>query len=298
MTNTFKPYDTEEHLDYFIFRPLASYIVRTTVSTSITPNQLTIISLILGIFTGFCFYSFEPVSLFIGIMLLFISNVFDCADGQLARARGTGSMAGRIFDGFADNLVFLCIYIAIVLKYQSQSFLLIEGNTTYGWTIWLMAVFAGIGHSLQSSFFDYYRNEYISFVIKGYESEATTVEGIKKELESIKGERQKAFDRLLLRLYILYTALQEKVNKQNCIRNRYHIPQDFDELYKKKNLLLLKAWSLIGQTNHVIYLMIFAAFNRLDLFFFFEVLVLNAYMIGLKLYQNKVSNSIERYLTP
>lgn len=301
MKETYKPYETEEHLDYFFYRPLASLIVKGVINTSVTPNQLTWASLIFGVISGFFFskYFSNALYLYIGILLLLISNVFDCSDGQLARARGTaGSMAGRTFDGLVDNLVFFSIYYFTVTQFQHLSFLKLDGADSYGWTIWAVGVVASVGHSLQSSFFDYYRNEYIAFVSKDYKSESVMAQTIKQEILSLEGVRGKGFDRFLLWFYYWYTKIQERSNKKNALRDRYNIPTDFDQLYQKRNQLLLRLWSFLGATAHITYIMIFAAFDRMDLYFFFEAIILNIYMITLKIIQNRVIHNLEKDLVP
>ncbi len=302
MKETYKPYDTEEFLDYFFYRPLASIVVKATLNTSVTPNQLTVLSLIFGMASGVFFYYGEPTApfySFVGLLLLMSSAILDCSDGQLARARlSGGSMAGRVFDGIADNFVFFSIYLFSVLKFQNEPIFGIEGMGNYGWTIWAVATVAAITHSLQSSFFDYYRNEYISFVITYYKSEGASAEEIKAELDAIQDVEGKAFDRFLLWVYYGYTRIQERSTKNNTLRDKYEIPLDFDELYKNRNLFILRLWSGLGGTAHLTYVMIFAAFQRMDLYFIFEVIFLNIYMISLKLYQNRMIHSIEKKLTP
>lgn len=293
---TYKPIETEEHLDYYFYRPLADYIVKLTLHTSVTPNQLTLISFLLGVASGWLFYYSETYLIILGILILMLSNIFDCSDGQLARARKSGSMSGRVLDGIADNLVFLSIYLAGVFKFQDQSILLLDGYPPYGWIIWVVALIAGVGHSLQSSFFDYYRNEYIAFVVKGYQSESTTTKTIQKEMDSIKGVKGKQLDRFILSIYYVYTKIQEKANKENKLTDRYQITKDFASLYREKNLSLLKWWSLLGATNHITYIMIFMIFDRLDLYFIFEAVILNIYMIVLKMIQNRKTKEMESQL--
>ncbi len=296
MKHSFKPYDTEEHLDYFFYRPAAWLIVKGVVNTSITPNHLTIISLLLGIASGGFLYFSEYAYIITGIFLLMLSNIFDCSDGQLARTRPSGgSMAGRILDGLSDYLVFTSIYLASVLKFYSEPILMIEGLENYGLIILIIAIAASLGHYFQTVFFDYYRNEYIKYTTKSYESESTTIELIKNELNSI--ENNKWFNQLLLRIYLAYTAVQQKLNKKNNLSDKYEISENFSQLYKAKNSGLLRLWSFIGSTNHVTYIMIFAAFNRIDLFLIFEATILNIYMIILKIKQNKTINSLKEELS-
>lgn len=81
----------------------------------ITPNQVTYGSLVVGLLGSFFLYR----AAFLGGaswnyaaagLLLFASVILDCADGQIARAKGGGSRMGRILDGMVDLFVMLPAY--------------------------------------------------------------------------------------------------------------------------------------------------------------------------------------------
>jgi hypothetical protein len=297
MKETYKPYDTEEMVDYYFFRPIASLIVKAVLNTKVTPDHLTFTALFFGVLSGLFFYFTGPAALFSGIFFLLIYTVFDCSDGQLARKKGTsGGIYGRALDGFADYHVFLCIYLCTILKFQQIPFLKIEGAEPYGWAIWAVGLIAMGGHSIQCSCFDYYQNEYVANVIKRRKSEGTTVSGIKKELDDLKNIKGKWFNRLVLCGIFVFTMIQEKVNKKKSPNARQDISEAFSVLYKKRNRFLLRLWSALGSSAHVVYIVIFAAFDRMDLFFFFEAIILNAYMLALMIYQKQVLRDMERNL--
>src|SRR5688572_6534889 len=85
--------DVEELSDRFLHRPLALPLVRLLLPTQATPDQVTLMSGLAGVLAA--------VSLALGVdrpplrlvsaALLLVATVFDCADGQLARARRTMS---------------------------------------------------------------------------------------------------------------------------------------------------------------------------------------------------------------
>ncbi len=299
MKETFKPYDTEEYFDYYFFRPLASLIVKITINTPITPNQITFASLIIGVISGIFFYFDDINYILLGVVLLMISNILDCSDGQLARARRTGgTMVGRVLDGVVDGFVFFSIYLFAVLKIKDQPILGIQGMDNYGWLIWFIAVIGSIGHSMQSSFFDYYRNEYITYVIKDYQSEGAPSDNIKMELDRLKSQKGEWFGRFLLGVYYTYAKIQEKSNNKNNLKYKYQLPVNFDGIYKKRNRILLRLWSFLGASAHIVYIIIFGLFDRMDLYFIFEAVILNIYMLVLKYKQNKVIEDIEKDLVP
>ncbi len=102
---TFKPRDVEEPIDYWVNRPLAGILVKGLAPLPITPNQVTVLSGLVGIAAGAVIATAPLDSLWqvpVGGAVLYLSVLLDCADGQLARLRGTSSLVGRFLDGCVD----------------------------------------------------------------------------------------------------------------------------------------------------------------------------------------------------
>ena len=82
------------------------------LQTRVTPNQVTVASLVCGIVCGLLFIKGWFAT---GALFLFLSHMLDCTDGNLARAKGVFSPVGRwldfIGDKSADVVLFLCISI-------------------------------------------------------------------------------------------------------------------------------------------------------------------------------------------
>ena len=122
--------------------PLAFLLVKAIYSTNITPNQLTVISMVFGVIGGF-FYSFGNHSAFIiGAILVLLYNVVDCSDGQLARLKKNGTAVGRILDGIADYVVSVAVYFGIAFGYANSS-----SNPLF-W--WIITAAAGFSNAIQS----------------------------------------------------------------------------------------------------------------------------------------------------
>ncbi len=100
-----KPLEVEEPIDVWVHRPLAYLLARAAYPTPISPNLITFASIALGITASVCTLKTFPHHLPVAGAALFLSAVFDCADGQLARLRGTSSAFGRMLDGVADLIV-------------------------------------------------------------------------------------------------------------------------------------------------------------------------------------------------
>lgn len=97
-----KPLEVEEPIDVYVHRPLAYGIARLSLPTRITPDQITFAAMAVGVAGGALIAWPFPGHLQAGALCVFLSAVLDCADGMLARLRGTSSAHGRMLDGVAD----------------------------------------------------------------------------------------------------------------------------------------------------------------------------------------------------
>lgn len=70
----------------------------------ISPNTISVISLVLAFAAAAGFFSRSYVARAIGVLLLQISFVFDCSDGEVARATGRQSDYGAFLDSTFDRL--------------------------------------------------------------------------------------------------------------------------------------------------------------------------------------------------
>ncbi len=121
--------------DRFIIRPLASLIVKAVFKSSVTPNQLTGLSLFFALLGAVAFSGGRIVFFAVGGALTLISTVFDAADGMLARAKGLTSRYGAFLDLFFDRIADFAVLSGAAFGYfkytRSQSFLIL-GLVTIG----------------------------------------------------------------------------------------------------------------------------------------------------------------------
>lgn len=108
---------------------LAKRLANSLASTSFQPNQLTFISLIVGIFACIGFASNNYVLLVTGALLLQLHCTLDFADGHLARLKGISSKLGAFLDGIVNKIVESLCYAGVsyglFLKYNEEVFLII-----------------------------------------------------------------------------------------------------------------------------------------------------------------------------
>jgi phosphatidylglycerophosphate synthase len=87
---------------YFV-SPYSPYLVRWAARRGMTPNQVTVASLLLGIVAALAFATGSRAGLVAGAALLLVAFVTDCVDGQLARYRHQYSTLGSWLDSTFDR---------------------------------------------------------------------------------------------------------------------------------------------------------------------------------------------------
>ncbi|HJR44521.1 MAG TPA: CDP-alcohol phosphatidyltransferase family protein [Actinomycetota bacterium] len=80
--------------------PLTNFLARRRL---LTPNQVTIVSLLLGLSVGVFFATAQRWGLVAGGIAFYLAFVTDCVDGKLARATGITSAKGQALDALADG---------------------------------------------------------------------------------------------------------------------------------------------------------------------------------------------------
>ncbi len=181
---SYKSEDTEEWLDVHFTRPIGLLMALGAEKLKITPNTISVISIILGIASGVMFAHTSLTFNIIGIILLMIANFCDSADGQLARLTNQTTLTGRILDGFSGDLWFFAIYVGLAYRMTWQTI----PFTSFTWGIWIWIICALSGiicHSPQSSLADYYRQIYLYFLNGKQASELDTYESQRKIYESL-----------------------------------------------------------------------------------------------------------------
>jgi hypothetical protein len=164
-----------------------------------TPGQVTLCGAAAGIMAGHFYYYRDLRLNLLGMVLHVLSNALDNADGQLARLTKQGSRTGRALDGLADHLVFLSIYGHLCLRYTA-------GGGSH--LVWLVALAAGVSHSLQSAASDYFRNAWLYFAEGKSRAELDSSRALRLEFDRLRW-RTAPRKKFLLKLYLNYTRQQE-----------------------------------------------------------------------------------------
>jgi len=289
---TFKSKDTEEFLDVLFYRPFGYVMALAAKKMGITPNQVTIFSIFVGVLAGHLFFYNNLYINIIGILLLIWAEALDSTDGQLARITDHRSRFGRILDGFAGNLWFLSIYIHLTLRY-----ILLGGSP---WIIFFV-IFAAMSHSFQSAIADYYRNFYLFFVLGNNKSEIDKSENIYQEYKQLSWSKN-FFKKFLLNIYLTYTKEQElfsyKLRKlfQYTLDNyNGEMPQSFKDEYRRLSKPLIKYYNILTTNTRMIVLFISLFLNSFEIYLAFEITILNFLFIYVVNKQEKISDIMLNY---
>lgn len=282
--SSLKKIEVEEFFDLFFYRPLAFLLVKAIYSTNITPNQLTVISMVFGVIGGF-FYSIGNHNTFIiGAALILIYNVVDCSDGQLARLKKNGTAVGRILDGIADYLVSFAAYFGIAFGYANSS------SNPLLW--WIITAGAGFSNALQSSLLDFYRTRYLDYVLKRVSVLDDGITYFEEEFERLKSVKGKYFDKAVIGIYLGYSKVQQKLTNPNSKHESINHNISAEE-YSRKNRLLIRLWTLLGPTTQWTFLIITSVLNRLDIYLLGILIVGNILAVILYLFQYRVDKSLK-----
>jgi 1L-myo-inositol 1-phosphate cytidylyltransferase / CDP-L-myo-inositol myo-inositolphosphotransferase len=102
--------DTDGFMARHVERPISLQISRRLAGTGITPNQMSLISVAVGICGGPFFLSSRPLMQTIGALLFLAHSILDGCDGELARLKFQQSRWGGVLDFWGDNVVHSVIF--------------------------------------------------------------------------------------------------------------------------------------------------------------------------------------------
>ena len=275
--------EVEEIFDLIYFRPLAFFLVKIIYNTNITPNQITKTAIIFSILGGIVFTLGTPAAFVGGALLFMLYNIFDCADGQLARLKKNGSNLGRIIDGFGDYIAGVSVYIAIGIGFANHT-----SNPLF---YWLLTIAAGMSNTAQSMALDYYRNRYLDYAFDRDLLLGENLHVYHHEFEELKKESGHWISKGLFKIYFWYCALQFSFSSKSSKTE----PVKYDRNdFLKKNKTIIRFWTFLGPTTQWTFFITAALFNRIDVYLWGLTVVLNICLLGIMIIQKRLNKKIKR----
>ncbi|MFT5314408.1 MAG: hypothetical protein ACI9UK_000228 [Candidatus Krumholzibacteriia bacterium] len=276
-----KATEVEELLDLVLFRPLAFGLVKVVQPTPITPNQITFVSLIMGLASGYCYWQGTPQYLLWGAILLFLTNLFDCADGMLARVRKSSSLTGYLFDGLVDYTTNTAVIVGML-----------HGLSVTGASpafIWLIGVPAGLSYAWWCARVDRFRNEWMDKVYQCRRDPKVELAEMRAEVSKFPAKSHR-WDRLMIGVYGLYVKIwySAPLPQASC-------PGDGVTLadWRQKRRPIMQAAVFLGPTMHLSLMMLAGAFNRVDAYLWFAFVGGTTYGLAVLLWRALTDRQLE-----
>lgn len=275
---TLKPLAVEEPVDVWIHRPLAYVLAKALYPTPVSPNLVTVISIVFGLIGGYCFLTHQML---LGGLAIFTSAIFDCADGQLARMRGTSSAFGRMLDGLADLVVSVAAVggaiFVITSKYQSSLPLALLALA--------LCVATAVTGSFHTGMYDQYKNVYLRLTSPTFK-EGEDYETARERFEARRGGSF-IVNAVAWPVYLFYVKSQTNyVNKFDPYTSaRLALFGPFDparaEVYERHAGGLMRLWrTWFGFGSLVFGIALFSALDLLEVYMVVRLVLLNALFYG------------------
>ena len=268
-----KATEVEEVLDLLLFRPAAYGLVKLVQPTSITPNQITFISLVLGLASGVCYWQGSPLFFAIGALLLFLTNLFDCADGMLARVRGSSSLTGYLFDGLVDYTTNTAVYIGMLHGLNAG------GDRTL--FVWLVGVPAGLSYAWWCAMVDRFRNEWLDKVYGRRRDPKIELAEMRRQVAGLPAGTHR-WDRILIWAYGGYVKLwySAPAPRAACPGGGLALAD-----WQRVRRPIMKAAVVLGPTMHLSLMMLAGAANRIDWYLWFSFVFGTSYGLTILLWR-------------
>jgi phosphatidylglycerophosphate synthase len=102
-------------------RRLSRALTRLLLPTGVSPNQVTVASIAIGVVGGWCFARGTTPAAMLGALLFLFSTIVDGCDGEIARLTFRESSFGARLDILGDNLVHLFLFGGIAIGLYRRS---------------------------------------------------------------------------------------------------------------------------------------------------------------------------------
>jgi len=144
----------------YVLRRFSKLLTWVAVKIGATPNQVTIASFAIGLYAAFLFAQGDFWSILIGAVLLHVSIIVDCVDGELARYTRKFSELGAWLDAITDRVKEYAVFLGLAYGAYVQN----------GQNLWLPAALL---MALQT--FRHLSDYNFSQVVKARDGEAVSV---------------------------------------------------------------------------------------------------------------------------
>ncbi|HKO46162.1 MAG TPA: CDP-alcohol phosphatidyltransferase family protein [Polyangiaceae bacterium] len=276
-----KPLEVEEPIDVWVHRPPAYVLARMLLPTPVSPNLVTIGSIVVGCAAGVAIFARFPWHLPLAGLLIFCSAVLDCCDGQLARLRKTSSVFGRMLDGIADLVVSAVVAGGgawlVLRKYNDPLWFLL--------LTLVLTVTTILTSSFHTTMYDHFKNVFLRMTHPSYR------EGEDLSVAEARFQSQRSGMSFALRfawgIYFFYMRSQDDYAKKFDPTSRQLLSAnpEFNErnaaIYRKYAGSLMRLWrNFFGFGSLVFGLAVSIGLDVAEFYLLFRLVLLNAVFFG------------------
>jgi phosphatidylglycerophosphate synthase len=107
--------DGDTGVDRFLHRRVSRGLTRLLVRTPVTPNQVSLASLVLGLAAAWALWNASLASAVAGVVLYALASIVDHSDGELARLTFRESRLGAHLDWLVDTVIHASLVLAMAV---------------------------------------------------------------------------------------------------------------------------------------------------------------------------------------
>jgi hypothetical protein len=280
-----KSRDVEDPINLWFNRPLAYAFVALVYRTPITPNQVTVASIIVGAAAAVFWWQGGPAAMVWGGVLLWASAILDGADGILARAKQQFSPVGRALDGSADLIVALFVAVAAGhhLWVKHHSVVLVGAILP----IMLTTTF-------QIHLYDYYKESFLLRTRPDWNGVPERIVDVHERIAQLEHSNAPWLHRRAMRLYLdlimgqtRAVAFADPAGSRENLTFRVSAQSAAD--YRKFNLGPLRVWTAVSLAPHTYLFAIFGMLDRIDIYVWVRLIGANFLFLIAVIWQRRAS---------
>jgi hypothetical protein len=287
-----KSREVEDPINLWLHRPLAYAFCKLIYRTPVSPNQVTLLAICLGLLAAVCWIEGSRDAMIWGGALLWISAIMDGADGMLARAKNLQSAFGRALDGTADMIVGLGTTAACLYHLFASG---------ADWVLLALGVAATLMTGLQLNLYDFYKELHLRMTRLDRGGEGDTADKAEQLRRRALSEPSPWYTRMAMNFYADYTRFQERLIRLTNPRALRLVSgvartETSADLYRSLNRVPMRYWIAVSLAPHSYLFAIFGMFDRLDRYLWLRLTLMNLLLLcGLVVQRRATRRTCDAY---
>ena len=285
LSSVLKSGDVEDPVNRYVHRTLAYSFVRAIFRTRITPNMITLLTVIIGFAAGCAFIWGTPAAMFAGGVGIWAAAILDGADGILARAKNLHSEFGRALDGSADSIV------AVFTVFPGFYHIWVTYHNPYHLALMVPAVGLTVVHH---AVYDFYKESYLRATRPGKGAEGRDADEIGETVEASldKGPIVRiAVEHILVPHLKRQRAFLSWLDPEAWqLSKQLKADEQTADIYRNFNQGPMRLWALVSSAPHSYLMAICAMFDRLDIYLLIRVFVMNGIFFVAAIWQRHATS--------